>query len=206
MSLGSNIQLARKFYNLTQKEFANLIGKTESSVKKYESDQINIPISVLNDISNVFKITNDVLIGDEDSLRYALLLGYTDVNNQSNDVSDVDYLKTLTLYKMVNNYVNEHGNKIDEKTLNELKNMETKKLSNKSTQKSVFDFVKEINNECSVSEPELLYQTNNLNHALDQLITYANKNTPVDLTERQQDILFDEIIDYIRYKLYSMGK
>lgn len=206
MSLGSNIQLARKFYNLTQKEFANLIGKTESSVKKYESDQINIPISVLNDISNVFKITNDVLIGDEDSLRYALLLGYTDVNNQSNDVSDVDYLKTLTLYKMVNNYVNEHGNKIDEKTLNELKNMETKKSSNKSTQKSVFDFVKEINNECSVSEPELLYQTNNLNHALDQLITYANKNTPVDLTERQQDILFDEIIDYIRYKLYSMGK
>lgn len=206
MSLGSNIQLARKFYNLTQKEFANLIGKTESSVKKYESDQINIPISVLNDISNVFKITNDVLIGDEDSLRYALLLGYTDVNNQSNDVSDVDYLKTLTLYKMVNNYVNEHGNKIDEKTLNELKNMETKKSSNKFTQKSVFDFVKEINNECSVSEPELLYQTNNLNHALDQLITYANKNTPVDLTERQQDILFDEIIDYIRYKLYSMGK
>ena len=206
MSLGSNIQLARKFYNLTQKEFAKLIGKTESSVKKYESDQINIPISVLNDISNVFKITNDVLIGDEDSLRYALLLGYTDVNNQSNDVSDVDYLKTLTLYKMVNNYVNEHGNKIDEKTLNELKNMETKKSSNKSTQKSVFDFVKEINNECSVSEPELLYQTNNLNHALDQLITYANKNTPVDLTERQQDILFDEIIDYIRYKLYSMGK
>lgn len=206
MSLGSNIQLARKFYNLTQKEFANLIGKTESSVKKYESDQINIPISVLNDISNVFKITNDVLIGDEDSLRYALLLGYTDVNNQSNDVSDVDYLKTLTLYKMVNNYVNEHGNKIDEKTLNELKNMETKKSSNKSTQKSVFDFVKEINNECSVSEPELLYQTNNLNHALDQLITYANKNTPVELTERQQDVLFDDIIDYIRYKLYSMGK
>lgn len=206
MSLGSNIQLARKFYNLTQKEFANLIGKTESSVKKYESDQINIPISVLNDISNVFKITNDVLIGDEDSLRYALLLGYTDVNNHSDDICDIDYLKTLTLYKMVNNYVNEYGNKIDEDILNEFKNMETKKTSDKSAQKEVFDFAKEINNERIISKPDVLCQTNNLNHSLDQLITYANKNNPVELTTRQQDILFDEVVDYIRYKLYSMGK
>ena len=60
--------------------------------------------------------------------------------------------------------------------------------------------------EYKINHDKPLSQKDKLNNSLVNLITYANKNTPVDLTERQQDMLFDEVIDYIRYKLYSIGK
>ena len=60
--------------------------------------------------------------------------------------------------------------------------------------------------EYEIHHDKPLSQKDKLNNSLVELITYANKNTPVDFTEREQDILFDEVVDYIRYKLYSMGK
>lgn len=176
MSIGTNIQLARKLNNMTQKELANKINKTEASVKKYESDSTNVPVNVLEDIANVFNVSREVLIGSEIKLKLHLVM-----KSESDDdiyVEDVqkDYHDEIRSYFL--------------RTLNKYADADITKKSTKY----------------EIHHDKPLSQKDKLNHALEQLITYANKNTSVELTEREHDILFDEVADYIRYKLYSMGK
>lgn len=52
--IGKTIKEYRQKYKLTQNEFAELIGKTGSSVQKYESGVTEIPLSVLEKIAHVF--------------------------------------------------------------------------------------------------------------------------------------------------------
>ena len=59
---------------MTQKQLAEKINKTEASVKKYESDSTNIPVSVLEDIANVFNINKETLIGNETRLKFNLIM------------------------------------------------------------------------------------------------------------------------------------
>lgn len=192
MSIGSNIQLARKFLNMTQKELADKINKTESSIKKYETGITNVPLNVLETISEVFNIPKDTLIGSEDVLRFYLLL-----NKESSDDSSMRYYKDLIFNNILNTYAEkmyELGNEHDIDLISDsLVEYQVANITKKSTKYEIHH-----------NKP--LSQKDKLNHALEQLITYANKNNPVELTTRQQDILFDEVVDYIRYKLYSMGK
>lgn len=168
MSINKNIQIARKFLNYSQKELAEKIGKTESSIKKYESGATNVPLNVLEKIAEVFNISSDTLIGSEYRLKFELLTQDTTKNNNTSDP-----------YSLLLNDV--------------LKEYQAANITKKSTK-------------YEIHHDKPLSQKDKLNNSLIELITYANKNTPVELTERQQDVLFDEIIDYIRYKLYSMGK
>lgn len=62
MSIGENIKKYRNLLGLTQKELGEKIGKTTSSVRKYEADQTEIPRSVLNKISDVLDIHIDYLL------------------------------------------------------------------------------------------------------------------------------------------------
>lgn len=57
-SIGKNIKTLRKGKNMTQSELGDLLGKSLSTIQKYESDEIDIPWSVLNTICNLFKIEN----------------------------------------------------------------------------------------------------------------------------------------------------
>ncbi|KJJ65435.1 helix-turn-helix transcriptional regulator [Clostridium sp. FS41] len=55
--IGSKIKKLRKEKQLTQVQLAEKIGKTESSVRKYEKGLTEIPISVLEDIANALDTT-----------------------------------------------------------------------------------------------------------------------------------------------------
>lgn len=57
MNTGSLIKKFRKRKKYTQKQLANLIGKTESSIRKYEKGLIEIPNSVLNQIAEALNVT-----------------------------------------------------------------------------------------------------------------------------------------------------
>ena len=50
--IGENIKKYRKLHHYTQKELGRLIGKTESSIQKYESGVTEVPRSVLNSIAS----------------------------------------------------------------------------------------------------------------------------------------------------------
>ena len=65
MSIAENIKEYRKSKKMTQKELGGKIGKSEISVRKYESGDINPPLDVLNSISTALGVTISELIDSE---------------------------------------------------------------------------------------------------------------------------------------------
>lgn len=55
--IGQHIKSLRKYHVLTQKELAQRIGKTESTIQKYEAGKVEIPWSVLENIASVLETT-----------------------------------------------------------------------------------------------------------------------------------------------------
>ena len=65
-ALGQNIKKARKNKNLTQAQLAELIDRTESSVRKYEKGLIDVPNEVITKIAKVLEVLPaDLLPFDE---------------------------------------------------------------------------------------------------------------------------------------------
>ena len=65
--IGMNIKKYRKG-KFTQQELADKIGKTESSIRKYEKGLVTIPLDVLNKIANVLEVRVADLMGISDYL------------------------------------------------------------------------------------------------------------------------------------------
>lgn len=65
MDIGSNIKKFRKLKKLTQRELAEKINKSTITVRKYESNDINVPIDVLGEIATLLEVPIDLLIGSE---------------------------------------------------------------------------------------------------------------------------------------------
>lgn len=63
-AVGKKIHAARKNKGFTQKKLADLIGRTESSVAKYEKGLVEIPISTLNKLADVLDIHVNTLLSD----------------------------------------------------------------------------------------------------------------------------------------------
>ncbi|MBQ8682426.1 MAG: helix-turn-helix transcriptional regulator [Selenomonadales bacterium] len=66
MRIGKRIKEARRKLKLTQMELAESIGRTESSVRKYEAGKVTIPIDVIAEIAYVLKVPAFDLIGSLD--------------------------------------------------------------------------------------------------------------------------------------------
>lgn len=62
--VGMNIKLARKKKKMKQKELADLIGYTESSISKYEQGLIQIPNTVIDLIARALEISPVDLLGE----------------------------------------------------------------------------------------------------------------------------------------------
>lgn len=61
--IGLNIKDARKKKKMTQRELADHIGKVESSIRKYEKGEVEVPNSVLEQIASTLDTTLSDLIG-----------------------------------------------------------------------------------------------------------------------------------------------
>lgn len=62
--IGKKIKQHRKG-KMTQQELAQKIGKTESSIRKYEKGLVTIPLDVLEKIASALEISPSVLMGSE---------------------------------------------------------------------------------------------------------------------------------------------
>lgn len=79
--LGFFIKEKRKELNLTQKELGEKIGKTESSIRKYEKGLINIPNDVLEKLANFLGVSFFRLISPEYEKKIK-----NDINESYNDI------------------------------------------------------------------------------------------------------------------------
>lgn len=115
--IGQYIRERRKSLHLTQKQLAEKIGKTESSMQKYEAGKVEIPFSVLENIADVLDMEILDLMDDftrlsmENNLDterddYLVALGYhtsyvsenyfdIKYNGYSYRISTIDYLEVL---------------------------------------------------------------------------------------------------------------
>lgn len=62
--IGKRIKQCRKG-KMTQQELASKIGRTESSIRKYEKGLVTIPLDVLDDIASALGVTSFDLMGFE---------------------------------------------------------------------------------------------------------------------------------------------
>jgi transcriptional regulator with XRE-family HTH domain len=99
--VGLNIKKARKEKKLTQQNLADAIGKTESSIRKYEKGIVEVPNSVLQKIAETLSTDLITLIGldnrngDDKSSFYDLLksIGYTIIQD---DREHTPFIETLS--------------------------------------------------------------------------------------------------------------
>jgi transcriptional regulator with XRE-family HTH domain len=61
MTVNQNLKHLRLKHELTQKQFAEKLGLKQSVIGAYEEERANPPLTVLLDVSNLFKVSMDVL-------------------------------------------------------------------------------------------------------------------------------------------------
>lgn len=92
--IGEKIKYYRKQNNITQKELAKMIGKTESSIRKYEKGLVDIPIKTIEDIAVSLKISvSDLLYisSQNDKKIYNFNIVET-IISECNYISETTYL------------------------------------------------------------------------------------------------------------------
>lgn len=124
--IGGKIKYFRNERGLTQKALANLIGKTESSIQKYEcgstevpfsvlekiADALNVPINELLDIGNIIEhsqnilddlgnhpenwITENPLTGEQVPAKQSRLLKHYNSLNESGKDKAIERVEELT--------------------------------------------------------------------------------------------------------------
>ncbi|CAI3604969.1 putative DNA-binding protein [Clostridium neonatale] len=120
-NLASNIRNTRKTQGLTQKELGQRICKSEISIRKYESGNVNIPPSTLFDICDALNIGLKEILGN-DFNQYAndnFNEAYNILNDRLNkEISKFD--KTSNLLSKQKSILDYETNSIDENGIKEL--------------------------------------------------------------------------------------
>jgi len=112
-AVGKHITEARKKQNFTQTQLGNMVGKTMSTIQKYENGIIEIPISVLEEISEAlddnwailgaftFDEFTEILMDDYEKRRAQLLDNYEKLNHEGQNeaikrIIELTHLKQYT--------------------------------------------------------------------------------------------------------------
>ena len=69
MTTGEKIKHLRKTKKVTQTDLAKAIGKTKSSIQKYEAGTTNMPIDVLYQIAHLLDVAVEDLLPDESASK-----------------------------------------------------------------------------------------------------------------------------------------
>ncbi len=97
VKIGSKIKQLRMINQMTQKELARCIGKTESSVRKYEKGLIEIPLNVLEEIAKALNASKQVLLADADEEESKPILASIRIENTQ---TTIDSLRSKDIEKL----------------------------------------------------------------------------------------------------------
>ncbi|MBR1372845.1 helix-turn-helix transcriptional regulator [bacterium] len=101
--VGMNIKKARKNKGLKQKELANLIGFSESSISKYEQGLITIPPGVLEKIAKVLDVPLvEIYDWDEEFNPNGILAKEVRIYEEISEVFGKDTEKLISDYNLLN--------------------------------------------------------------------------------------------------------
>ena len=89
METQNRIHKLRKNLNLSQESLAAILGTTQQAVSRMESDPHNIPTNLLIEMSKIFNVTTDYILGCSDTKR--------DLNGQIRMNLEMDMYYTIVL-------------------------------------------------------------------------------------------------------------
>lgn len=110
--LSENLKMYRKKENLTQKDLAEKIYKSEITIRKYESGKYNIPPSTLFDICKALKVHSQDLLGSDSDKYHIENFGETlsetlskkknhDIISKQIDIDDIENLKISDIKEII---------------------------------------------------------------------------------------------------------
>ena len=103
MNIGEKIKKLRKEKNLTQKQLGESIGKSEISVRKYESGQTNVPVEVLFKISDILEVHPSELITSNINKDSTIEVFKQYLESRNHSISDINLIKEMEHY--INEYI-----------------------------------------------------------------------------------------------------
>ena len=71
MEYGTNLKYIRQINDLTQQQIAQILGIARSTYNQYEQQYNIIPLKILNDFSNYFKVPIDYILGFNQKVEYS---------------------------------------------------------------------------------------------------------------------------------------
>ncbi|MGL5330196.1 MAG: helix-turn-helix domain-containing protein [Peptostreptococcaceae bacterium] len=98
MNTGDRIKIARSKIGMTQKRLGELINKSESSIRKYESGYTTIPIDVLSSIADVLDITIGDLLECDNHSDESLSLLKKYLESKNHFITDIKFLESIDSY------------------------------------------------------------------------------------------------------------
>lgn len=102
MNIGKRIKTIRKEMNITQQELADKIGKSKSTIEKYEAGKVeNIPYSTIKDIAIALNISTDKICTPEDNVKFLkeTVLNIQGIIENDLKLKDDDVYKKMLLAK-----------------------------------------------------------------------------------------------------------
>lgn len=105
MNIGENIKNIRKEKKITQQELAYRIGKSKSTIEKYEAGKVeNIPYSTIKDIAIALDVSTDDICTPVDTtklLKNAVINLQNVIENELKLKNDDDFNKLLLIKSFV---------------------------------------------------------------------------------------------------------
>lgn len=91
MNIGENIKKYRKLNGITQIDLSKSIGKSVSTIQKYESNTVQPTLDVIEDIARVLKCEyTDIAISEEDWSRFTEMDKKEEMVKSINDITYVN--------------------------------------------------------------------------------------------------------------------
>lgn len=182
MTIGDNIKKYRKQNKISQAKLSELIGKSKSSIEKYEANKITPSISVLNDIASALNITiNDLTNQNKHGLQAHVkskqaLNGYT-YKPVNNDIIQLDINDPNDMDMLINNHI---SNISDDELLT---------FKNKKKFKNELDNQLPLHDKLNPKELELLYinEINNLKSIIENQKNIIEQMK--EISELQKDMI-----------------
>lgn len=114
MDISYRIQALRKSKRLTQTELGNLLGKNLRTIQKYESGEIEPPISVLEQMASVLDVSITDLLGIEPPVScfpsfYDMVLKELDIFKGTDVASDDERLKVAGALVVLRDYLKDNN-------------------------------------------------------------------------------------------------
>ncbi|WP_066021213.1 MULTISPECIES: helix-turn-helix domain-containing protein [Clostridium] len=181
MSIGENIKIYRNKKGLTQPELGKLIHKSESSIRKYESNTVTPSVDILNELANKLDVTINDLLGLNDEYSRASSLSNTYFNAVMKWSEDRSFNSIETIC------IREHFFELLLKYKNLINSLSNLKCTWSNIEESYSKIYKNRKDPLSNSDIKELFLKQELEKEIDSLVTWI-KAFPNSITHREVEL------------------